>query len=363
MTDESQQEETLPVHVGSADEPDYAAEMNDIELRDRALGLHSPHDPQGAAQAGASQAQVRLARSLRQGASNGDPDVGRRRGDDPRLLAPRHDSVPRTTGGRRAMKPGAEIEAIAEFWDDRASLEEQAGTRDLIAKELEVEAIAKYVEDGMRVLDAGCGNGLTALELARRYQVEITALDSSTKMIEAAVSRAAGRTLKGSVLFTVRDVQGINDDLGRFDLIYTERVLINLPQQVAREWAMIGLCYLLAPGGLYVMCENSQDGLDGINRLRAGLDLPEIVPPWHNHYLTGKDISGFVEAVWHTVVHESTDDYSSTYYFLSRIVNAALAAQEGREPDYDSPINRLALKLPALVDGFGQGRIWLWRRR
>lgn len=264
------------------------------------------------------------------------------------------------------MKTDHEQTAIAEFWDDRASLEEQAGTRDLIAKQLELEAIAKYVKDGMRVLDAGCGNGLTALELARRYDIEMVAVDKSEKMVFAAMDRADSlqTDLQSSIKFRPADVLDLPDDLGMFDLIYTERVLINLPDQEQRNKAMVGLCNLLKPGGLYVMCENSQDGLDRLNRLRVPLGLPEIVPPWHNHYLTeDKDIDGFEKAVAGLAVHLWSDDndYSSTYYFLSRIVNAALAAQEGREPDYDSPINKLALKLPSMGD-LGQGRIWLWRR-
>ena len=53
--------------------------------------------------------------------------------------------------------------------------------------------------------------------------------------------------------------------------------------------------------------------------------------------------------------------YSSTYYFLSRVVNAWEAAQSGKDPDYDAPVNQLALKLPPIGD-FGQGRLWLWRK-
>lgn len=255
--------------------------------------------------------------------------------------------------------------AISQLWNDRSSLEEQAGTQDLIAKQLEVEAIASYVKDGMRVLDAGCGNGVTALELARRFDVEITAIDSSEKMVCAAIDRwhtmAAG--LRRRVMFYTGDVLNLNwlriDT--RFDLIYTERTLINIPKQEDREKAVVGLCNLLKPGGLYVMCENSQDGLDRLNKMRAGVDLPEIVPPWHNHYLTDKDIGGFMDPAYDHFL-DGTDDYSSTYYFLSRVVNAALAAQAGEEPKYDSEINRLALRLPPIGD-VGQGMIWLWRRK
>ena len=250
--------------------------------------------------------------------------------------------------------------AIAEFWDERASLEEQAGTQDLIAKELEIEAIAKYVKDGMRVLDAGCGNGMTALELARRYDVEIVAFDASEKMIDAAILRGTTKTdLRGQVNFYVADVLNPPDDLGSFDLIYTERTLINLPDWTTQRRAIFDLCDLLAPGGLYVMCENTRDGLRQINRLRTMLELPKIKPPWHNRYMRDAEIENLNIP---GIALESTDDYSSTYYFLSRIVNAAMAAQEGREPEYDSFVNRLALKLPAVVNGFGQGRIWLWRR-
>ena len=253
-------------------------------------------------------------------------------------------------------------DAIAKLWDDRASLEEQAGTRDLIAKQLEVEAIAKYVKDGMRVLDAGCGNGVTALELARRFNVEVTGIDRSQEMVFAAMDLALPKShLRGRVEFRPADVCDLPDDLGMFDLIYTERTLINLPDQEQRNKAMVGLCKLLNPSGLYVMCENSREGLGRLNRMRAAVDLPEITPPWHNHYLDDDDMVVFTDAVRSLAVLEGTHDYSSTYYFLSRVVNAALAQQKGREPEYDSPINRLALELPPMGD-VGQGRIWLWRR-
>ena len=105
------------------------------------------------------------------------------------------------------------------------------------------------------------------------------------------------------------------------------------------------------------MCENSQDGLDKINELRSLVGLPEITPPWHNHYLRDSDIeqSSFPGLKLDAVRH-----YSSTYYFLSRVVNASLAQKEGKEPEYDAPVNQLALQLPSIGE-MGQGRIWQWR--
>ena len=53
---------------------------------------------------------------------------------------------------------------------------------------------------------------------------------------------------------------------------------------------------------------------------------------------------------------------NSTYYFLSRIINALIAKKEKKFPDYNSDINKLALVIPNdLVNNFSQGIIWLWK--
>lgn len=246
---------------------------------------------------------------------------------------------------------------IRAFWNSRAGLGQWAGSRDVIAKQIEIEAIASYVRDGMRVLDFGCGNGITAIELARRFKVDVTGVDFAEDMVAAAIELAQDQELKGQVGFQAGDVSSPTQ-LGQFDLIYTERVLINLPDWPAQERALRSVLDLLAEGGLYVMCENSQDGLDKINLLREQLDLPAVTPPWHNRYLRDEELRGFTHP---GIKLEGMNFYSSTYYFLSRVVNAWLAAQEGKEPEYEAPINQLSLRLPALGD-LGQGRIWLWRK-
>jgi ubiquinone/menaquinone biosynthesis C-methylase UbiE len=247
---------------------------------------------------------------------------------------------------------------IRSLWNVRAGLGEEAGTRDIIAKQLEIEAISKYVVDGMHILDVGCGNGITAIELARRYRVDLIGIDFAEEMVAAATAMAAREHLRGSVKFQVIDVRNLPGDLGKFELIYSERALINLPDWATQKQAIIDITNMLVEKGLYVMCENSRDGLGRINELRERIGLPRIDPPWHNRYLRDDEIEKIKIS---EVVLEDIIFYSSTYYLLSRVINAWLAGREGKEPDYDSPINRLALQLPPIGD-LGQGRIWLWRK-
>jgi ubiquinone/menaquinone biosynthesis C-methylase UbiE len=251
-----------------------------------------------------------------------------------------------------------EKDDVLEFWNRQAGLGKWAGTRDLIAKQIEIEAISSYVSDGMEIFDFGCGNGITAFELARRYDVRITGMDYAEEMIRSAESLNDQLDLKGSVQFRVGDQLKLASLSKKFDMVYTERTLINLPDWQSQKKAIAALTALLKTGGVFVMCENSQDGLDKINAFRYSIGLMEIQPPWHNHYFRDADIASLYLP---GVTLEKIDYYSSTYYFISRIINAWFASEEGREPDYDAPINHLALKLPPYGD-IGQGRIWLWRR-
>jgi ubiquinone/menaquinone biosynthesis C-methylase UbiE len=247
---------------------------------------------------------------------------------------------------------------VLEFWNGRAQLLERAGTNDLIAKQLEIAELAKHVRDGMNVLEVGCGNGITAIELAKRYAVTVKAFDFAEAMIDSAKKLLDGESLKGSVDFRVGDVRQMPELANTFDLVITERVLINLPDWNSQALAIRDLVRCVKPGGRYLMCENSQDGLDAINDLRAQAGLNRIQPPWHNRYFQESEINALqIEGIRLAEVRS----YSSTYYFLSRLINAWLAKQEGREPAYDAPVNKLALSLPPIAQ-FGQGKLWIWEK-
>lgn len=256
---------------------------------------------------------------------------------------------------------------VKALWDERAALGDTAGTQDRIAKALEIEAIAKHVKDGMDVLDVGCGNGETAFALAGRHGCKIYGLDSSEPMIEVArQTRASAHTeIRDRTAFGIADIEHIQDTYAaelRFDLVYTERCLINLRNAGTQLETIVQLNKLVKPGGTLLLCECSLDGLYNINANRIGLGLERIAPPWHDQYLP---TAAMKLLCLDGQFYEEMDCFSGTYYFLSRIVNAMDAKQQGVEPDYNAPVNKLALRIPhiPMLNKFAQVRLWTWRRR
>jgi SAM-dependent methyltransferase len=233
---------------------------------------------------------------------------------------------------------------VKEHWDLRAELGERAGTDDLIAKRLEQWALWDAMPDEGRVLEIGCGLGETARMVARRLP-NLTAIDNSDKMILQASRDAPDIDFRVGELFDIE---------GEWDVIYTQRCLINIEDQ---EQAFQTIADHLAPNGRYLSVECSQDGLDAINSMRVAADLPKISPPysWHK-YLRDSDLSE-IECLDLLECRE----FSSTYYYLSRVINAALAKAHGEEPRYDDPINQLALELPS-VGPWSQTRLWIWEK-
>lgn len=249
-------------------------------------------------------------------------------------------------------------ESQVAYWNRRAMLGVRAGTDDWIAEELERRAIERHIYNGMRIIEMGCGNGALALRLAKEWNVEIRAYDLSPTMINCARQSASRVFLRGRVWFEVRDT--FIDLSGEYDLAITERCIVNLPDWPAQREAIITM---LGLASRYVMVENSQEGLERINALRARLALPPIVPPWHNRYLREDEIEALAREQGYLLRREHI---TSTYAFVSRVLNAALAQSAAREPHYDDPINTMCLSMPSSVlsglGSLGQTKLWSWSR-
>lgn len=220
---------------------------------------------------------------------------------------------------------------------------------------LEMKSILKYIKEGDSVLDLGCGRGYTSLYFAWKKEIFMLGVDYSKEMIEESNKNMSkmSSTLIGEVSFKVGDVlKSSTLPQNTFDVVYTERCLINLESWEDQKKAIKNIMRLVKPNGYFIMQEGSKTSLNNLNVLRKGYDLKPIEIVWHNLYFDDdkvKELPFFVK----------TDDFSSTFTFISRALHPALIYP--KDPSYKATINKLALDLPNYGD-YGYQKIYVFKK-
>ncbi|HET9196888.1 MAG TPA: class I SAM-dependent methyltransferase [Solirubrobacterales bacterium] len=132
----------------------------------------------------------------------------------------------------------------------------------------------------LRVLDAGCGDGLLTLSLAGRHgDWALLGVDQRTDLLDGARARAVGRSL-GNVRFQPADLTQPLPE-GNFDAVVALECLHEIPDDAAALRTMAGA---LRPGGLLALQVPERDwapvlpGSTGIWReeVRHGYGREEI---------------------------------------------------------------------------------------
>jgi ubiquinone/menaquinone biosynthesis C-methylase UbiE len=116
-----------------------------------------------------------------------------------------------------------------------------------------VPFLLPHLRPGMDVLDAGCGVGSIALDLAPAIAPgRIAGLDADAGQIEVARRTAAERALDNAEFHTGSLYELPFDDAS-FDAVYANAVLIYLRDPVA---ALVELRRVLRPGGVAAVCHD-----------------------------------------------------------------------------------------------------------
>jgi SAM-dependent methyltransferase len=222
---------------------------------------------------------------------------------------------------------------VKEYWDSRAELHRGnplATTDDVFLRELEFKALTETIR-GLEiegwVLDVGCGDGLTTIRLAEEFpELEFHAIDYSENMID--IAQGVGSRVE----FSVGDVTNL-EDLPEFDLVISDRCLINLETSTAQSLAIEQIA---AHTKCFIAIENFIEGHNAMNQARACVGLDEIPVRWHNLYL----IKGsFMREVAKHFDHITWNDFASSYYFATRVVCPAVGGEY---------YNEMAIKLPPI---------------
>jgi ubiquinone/menaquinone biosynthesis C-methylase UbiE len=244
---------------------------------------------------------------------------------------------------------------IKKYWETRASENKNnvaATTNDVYLRELEIRTFCNQLEKtglikGQNVLDIGCGDGYTTLNVARNFpDVEFIGVDYAENMIANAQRslQTDFQQLK-NVKFKVADATNISEsfDASSFDVILTDRCLINLKDAAIQYQTIKQICSLLKSTGLYLAIENFVEGNNNLNEARKQMGLNEIPIRWHNLFFKEDE---FIDTVkpWFSSV--KFIEFSSAYYFATRVIYSAICKLQNAEPDYLNDIHKISIDLP-----------------
>lgn len=104
---------------------------------------------------------------------------------------------------------------------------------------------------GQQVLDIGCGVGTTAVRMAERFSVKVTAADISTDMRDRTIANIKRAGVNDRVSAELADICALPYASGQFDRVVAEAVTMF----VDRDQAISELVRVCRPGGLVLATE------------------------------------------------------------------------------------------------------------
>lgn len=173
--------------------------------------------------------------------------------------------------------------------------------------EMQYQSVLARVEKGMKVLDAGCGEGVLSVMMAQKGAI-VTACDLSEPNIIASKRYALENKVGDKIEFLMGDAENLPFPDNSFDLVVSSHVLEHLPDfdQGFREimrvtkkraviaiptilnpcsWAQIGKgwfylkgirSFLALPWGFTKMFIALISGKEGVDEFYAGVDVPHV---------------------------------------------------------------------------------------
>jgi ubiquinone/menaquinone biosynthesis C-methylase UbiE len=264
------------------------------------------------------------------------------------------------------MKKG--INDIKNFWEERVKsriANPRATTNDYWFRILEIKEIKKAlnkIKKKTNVLDIGCGDGFSTISICKKFpKCNFVGGDYSKNMIASANTLLKKEKIKiQNIKFKVLNLLELSSLNKKFDVVITDRCLINLPNKTLQKKAIRGIWQVLNKNGYYIMVENFIEGHEKINKIRKRIGLPKISINWYNFFLDegflNKNICSHFDII-------DRKNISSLYYLITKAVYSKICQIDNREPDYDHPIYKIVTNLDELIGNYGPVNLLVLRKK
>ena len=221
----------------------------------------------------------------------------------------------------------------------------------------EIELIKERIPRGAKILDAGCGEGEGTLAYSLIPDVLVHGADFSETRLAKSAERLNGRdnvTLR-KVDFLER--HSLDED---YDIVVSQRFLINLPEWKLQQQVLLDLARLLKPSGKMLLLEGSKRGVETLNEWRVACGMKSIEVKWHNLFFDDDALVSFMREHGYNLVEQ---DGLGTYFLLTRGIRPLLDQQL----NWDCEFNRLAAakRLEDMLDvrtKFSRLKLWVFQR-
>jgi len=228
---------------------------------------------------------------------------------------------------------------IKEYWENQAKTYKDsywASWGDIYMINLEMETINKHIKKDQTILDVGCGNGFSTFDLLKNNPKLIIGLDSAENMIKEAEKKKEERKIE-NISFEIGDIRNLRFNDNSFDVVYTTRVLINLPNWEMQKQGIKECIRVTKKGGMVIFSEAFWEPLALLNSFRILKGLPPLVEHDFNRYLKKQKLNEFLNSL---NLKFEINDFSSIYYLGSRFLRE-LVTDERLYSGYSNPINKI----------------------
>ncbi len=269
---------------------------------------------------------------------------------------------------------------IKSYWDKRSRTFEtdlKATTDHPTIKLLEISAIHEAIRKtgldkkrDVEILEVGCGNGHNCFALSELLpNFKFAGLDYSEEMVRNANRIKELSPLKyPKINFYLGDVLNLEkskDLQDNYDIIFTDRCLINLKSAESQIAGINQILSRLRRGGYFIMLENSVQNYARQNEGRRSVGLPERRPVEYNLFIDEDTIVPQIKKRAKLMnIHDFGSLHDIVLYILVPLINNGVI-------DYSHPIvkatARLSTALPESYENqfgnFGQNRLFLFRKK
>lgn len=249
------------------------------------------------------------------------------------------------------------------FWSSRAKNKAIAGSNDPYLDKCETNMLISFIpKQKKKILDIGCGTGSFLQQLVKKNKlVKCTGIDFSKEMVSVANKKNKCNSINYYTL-DMKNILKLKKKIDfKFDYIITKRSIINILSKNLQLKILDNLGKLLNKNGKILSCECSSTDQNNINQQRVKFGLNKIYPPWHNLYFSDTIIK---RKIFKNIKLINIHNFTSTYYFVSRVINAIINKQNKSKLHYSDKLNLIGWKLDqSLIKGFSQTKIYEFKKK